>query len=143
MVQARQAAEREVRCVVSTRGAPWTCCEHWAIVWTMQRWLCLLALLGACSLTGIHYPDNPTQPIDCERLKVLPVLDTGAALGALATSAYIYKEQTKTSPWPLSALVGAAWAIASASYGFYETGRCRSQMSQPLPSATAFGLNQP
>ena len=86
----------------------------------------LLLALCACSLTAIHYRE-PARDVDCERLRLLPVADTVAAAGAFGIAAYQYNAQARTTPWPIGAIVAGAWAVASASYGYYETERCRAE----------------
>ncbi len=101
----------------------------------MSRLACAVvaaAALGGCSFALMHYPSHrSTASVDCNRLKWAPIVDTVGAGLALGTAAAVYNEQTHTSPWPASALVAAVWAAASASYGYYETSRCRSELAPP------------
>ncbi len=93
----------------------------------MIRYVSFAVLLGACSIAGIHYPDHQPDAahVDCEQLKLLPVLDTIAAGAAFSASAIDYGTQARTSPWPLAALVAGGWAAVSAAYGYHETRACR------------------
>jgi hypothetical protein len=96
----------------------------------MSRSLFALLLCSACSFVAIHYPDTPHNPSTCERWKAAPVFDTASAAAVLGMSARIYNDQTRTSPWPISGVVIGAWAIASATYGFFEVKRCRCSARQ-------------
>jgi hypothetical protein len=106
----------------------------------MPRSLFAMLLCGGCSFVAIHYPDTPQPQSACERWKLAPVFDTAAAAAALGMSARIYNDQTRTSPWPISGVVIGAWAIASATYGFFEVQRCRCSARQ-LDASSGSGAN--
>ncbi len=84
------------------------------------RFVVLLALSG-CSIVTMH--DGPTfQQTRCSLGP--PIADTALGAVALGAGTYHYATETRTSPFPISMVVAAAWATASAVYGYSKAADC-------------------
>jgi hypothetical protein len=110
-----------------------------ALATCMRIVAALLALqLSACSYLFV-VPPHRSAAIDCTTSKLMPGTDTAlTALTALATLIAVYGPPGDSTPSmgdpapgnPVTIGVSLGWLLVfgtSAIYGFYETGRCRSE----------------
>ncbi len=84
------------------------------------RFAVVLALAG-CSIVTMH-DGAAFRRARCSLAP--PIADSVLAATALTAGTYRYASETHTSPFPISMVVAAAWATASAVYGYSKAADC-------------------